>query len=211
MPRTAPHPACGARRRTKRGAFICGESHAPSPFSPRAGRRWRQPDEGLLQAFAGAALKKEPSLACRPSPPQGGRRHAATARAFVGIERLARLLQVRSWTWNERPAPSLLPPCGGDGRQTREGLSCSFPQEPRLAGENGEQNKGHVACPPPYPHPKNIIPRTPARSRTRPACCSSPRSVQPLPATASCPSASRSSRRSCRGRSQGRRRGRRGR
>ncbi|TCQ28034.1 hypothetical protein C8J33_101666 [Rhizobium sp. PP-CC-3G-465] len=189
MPRTAPHPACGARGRTKRGAFICGESHAPSPFAPRAGRRWRQPDEGLLQAFAGAALKKNPLWPAGHLPHKGG-------------EDMRRPL-VLSWAssvWQGFCRYDL-------GRGTSGPPRVFSP----LVGEMAGRPERVFLVQPPHPHPKNITPRTPARSRTRPACCSNPRSVQPLPTAASCPSASRSSRRSCRGRSQGRRRGRRGR
>jgi hypothetical protein len=46
----APHPPAGTFSPLKRGEGICGNVSAPSAFSPPAGRRWRQPDEGQSHA-----------------------------------------------------------------------------------------------------------------------------------------------------------------
>ena len=53
---TAPHPAAATLSPLKRGEGTCGTGSAPSPFSPPAGRRCRQADEGQF-SFSDSATR----------------------------------------------------------------------------------------------------------------------------------------------------------
>ncbi|TPI45845.1 hypothetical protein FJ417_32320, partial [Mesorhizobium sp. B3-1-7] len=74
------------------------------------GGHWALADDGARRSIAQSRVPSRPPLACRPSPPLGGRSAAFAPRSSF-----------RRWRLAKAGATSNLPPGGGDVRQDRGG------------------------------------------------------------------------------------------